>query len=439
MFHVGYSGLLSLNMRIRKIGYLVLAKDNNQMSFRYIDLCAGIGGFHQAMKLLGGVCVGAAEVNDSCIRTYQANFPTTVMLGDITDKNIQCNIPTFDLVCAGFPCQPFSKAGKQLGFEDKSRGKLFFSILDIIDAHPEAKGFIFENVRNLADNKKNWSIICDELKKRDFIITEDPLILSPSDFGIPQKRERVFILGIRQRDRDQRALPNSRITEDDLDLYKKSCGSKAAFSILDKNTDGAFVVTPNVEEALFAWDEFRSKTGIKTIGFPIWLSHFGIGINRDSNFFEMMGIDQMPTWKQNYLKHNRHFYQLHRHFIDDWIIRYHMLDRSKLLQKFEWNCGTDVSDIKHGLIQIRQSGVRVKRPDLFPTLVAMPNTPIVWDGGMGHFRRITPKEAAKLQSFDLDYRFNESDNQTYRQLGNAVNVEIARQLGRGLLRLMRKE
>ena len=183
MFHFGYSSLLSLNMKIRKIGYLVLAKDNNLMSFRYIDLCAGIGGFHQAMKLLGGVCVGAAEVDDSCIKTYQTNFPTTTMLGDITDKNIQFNIPTFDLVCAGFPCQPFSKAGKQLGFEDKSRGKLFFSILDIIDAHPEAKGFIFENVRNLADNKKNWSIICNELKKRNFIITEDPLILSPSDFG----------------------------------------------------------------------------------------------------------------------------------------------------------------------------------------------------------------------------------------------------------------
>ena len=81
----------------------------------------------------------------------------------------------------------------------------------------------------------------------------------------------------------------------------------------------------------------------------------------------------------------------------------------------------------------------MKRADVFPTLVAMPNTPIVWDEGMGHFRRITTKEAAKLQSFDPDYRFGESDSQTYRQLGNAVNVEIAKQLGEGLLRLMREE
>lgn len=417
----------------------MLGENESHIAFRYVDLCAGIGGFHQAMKSLGGKCVGAAEVNDSCVDAYRTNFPGTPMLGDITTIDRPSDIPAFDLVCAGFPCQPFSKAGKQLGFEDKSRGKLFFSILDIIDAHPETKGFIFENVRNLADNKSNWSVICDELKKRDFIITEDPLILSPSDFGIPQKRERVFILGIRQWDRDQRVLPNSRITEDDLDLRKSLCSSKAAFSILDEDVDASFAVAPDVEEALLAWDEFRSETGIKTIGFPIWLSHFGIGVDRDSDFFKSMGIAEMPNWKQNYLRHNRHFYHLHRGFVDDWVKRYHMHDRSKLLQKFEWNCGTDVPDIKRGLIQIRQSGVRVKRPDLFPTLVAMPNTPIVWDEGMGHFRRITTKEAAKLQSFDPGYRFGESDNQTYRQLGNAVNVEIARRLGEGLLRLMRKE
>ena len=423
----------------KKMGHLVLGTNERHSSFQYVDLCAGIGGFHQAMKSLGGKCVAAAEVNDSCVDTYKANFPDTPMLGDITTIDRPSDIPTFDLVCAGFPCQPFSKAGKQLGFEDESRGKLFFSILDIIDAHPETKGFIFENVRNLADNKSNWSVVCDELKKRDFIITEDPLILSPSDFGIPQKRERVFILGIRQQDRDQRILPNSRIIEDDLDLRKSPCGCKAAFGILDKDVDESFAVTPDVEEALLAWDEFRSETGIKIIGFPIWLSHFGIGVDRDSDFFSSMSIAEMPNWKQNYLKRNRHFYHLHRDFIDDWVKRYHMNDRSKLLQKFEWNCGTDVPNIKHGLIQIRQSGVRVKRPNLFPTLVAMPNTPIIWDKGMGHFRRITTKEAAKLQSFDPDYGFGESDNQTYRQLGNAVNVEIARQLGKGLLRLMRKE
>lgn len=116
------------------------------------------------MRSLGGECVGAAEVNDSCVATYELNFPDTTMLGDITAIDDPETIPSFDLVCAGFPCQPFSKAGKQLGFGDETRGQLFFSILRIIDAHPETKGFIFENVRNLADNKSNWNIVCNELK-----------------------------------------------------------------------------------------------------------------------------------------------------------------------------------------------------------------------------------------------------------------------------------
>ena len=414
-------------------------QNNKQKAFKYVDLCAGIGGFHQAMHALGGECVGASEINEACIETYQKNFPETPMLGDITKIDDYSAIPNFDIACAGFPCQPFSKAGKQLGFEDKTRGKLFFAILDVIDAHPEAKAFIFENVRNLSDNKANWEVICSELKKRDFVITEEPLILSPSDFQVPQKRERVFILGIKRAYRDDRVLPNSKITEADLDLHKRSCACDAAYRVLETCDDESYAVAADVEEALLAWDEFRANTGIRTIGFPIWLSHFGIGIERDSDLFEQLEMTKMPTWKQNYLRHNRHFYQLHRKFVDQWVAKYHMLERNKLLQKFEWNCGTDVSDIKHGVIQVRQSGVRVKRPDLFPTLVAMPNTPIIWDNKMNHFRRITPREAAKLQSFDSDYKFSGSANQTYKQLGNAVNVEIAKQLGNGLLRLIRED
>lgn len=408
-------------------------------NFRFLDLCAGIGGFHQAMSALGGCCVGASEIDDACIETYRANFPDTPMFGDLASINDPGTLPESEVLCAGFPCQPFSKAGKQLGFSDKTRGQLFFKILDIIDAHSSIEAILLENVRNLADNKTYWERVRFELKRRNFVITEDPLILSPSDFGIPQKRERVFILGIKADRKDSRVFPNSMITEADLDLKKKKCKADAAFSILEKTVDPIYALSSDKEDVLFAWDEFRRETRIKTLGFPIWISHFGIGVDKDSEHFAAMEIDKMPLWKQNYLRRNRHFYHMHREFIDSWVKRHDMFNRSKIMQKFEWNCGEDVTDIKHGLIQIRQSGVRVKRPDLFPTLVAMTNTPIVWDADMGHFRGITPKEAAKLQSFDSDYRFLGSDNQIYKQLGNAVNVEIAKQLGEGLLRLIRKE
>lgn len=407
--------------------------------FKFLDLCAGIGGFHQAMAKLGGECIGASEIDGACVATYEKNFKGTRMIGDLTQISNPSDISEFQVLCAGFPCQPFSKAGKQLGFKDEKRGQLFFKIMDILDSHPEVEFILLENVRNLSDHKEYWTTICNELKNRHFVITEDPLVLSPSDFGIPQIRERVFILGIREDLKDNRILPNSRITEGDLDLRKKKCDEYSALSILDADVDPSFVISPEREEALLAWDEFREQTNMKVIGFPIWLSSFGVGCNSDAAHFASVGFDDMPKWKQNFVRRNRHFYHMHRDFIDEWVEKYKMFDRIKLLQKFEWNCGNDVPNIKHGLIQIRQSGVRVKRPNFFPALVAMPNTPIIWDSRLEHFREITPREAARLQSFDEDFEFLGSNKQIYKQLGNAINVEIARQLGEGLFRLRIKD
>lgn len=177
--------------------------------FRFIDLFAGVGGFHQAMRFLGGECVMAAEINEECRKTYRLNFRTDEkeIRGDVTKIDPKTIAP-FDVLCAGFPCQPFSKAGTQKGFQDKTRGNLFYTIMNILDAHPEVKFVILENVRNLADKTENWDIITSELMQRNFYITEEPIILSPSNFGIPQIRERVYILGIRKDIRNDRILSN---------------------------------------------------------------------------------------------------------------------------------------------------------------------------------------------------------------------------------------
>ena len=408
--------------------------DDQKEPIRYLDLCSGIGGFHQAMDRLGCICVGASEIDQVCIDTYRANFPDTPMLGDVRGFDPK-DLPDFQFVCAGFPCQPFSKAGKRKGFKDESRGQLFYTIMDIIDAHDEVEFILFENVRNLADRKEYWETIQEELAKRDFTITTKPIILSPSDFGIPQIRERVFILGIRSDVKNHDLLPYGQIIEEDLWLRKATCKPNAAFDILDATPSNPVCLSPDKEEALLAWDEFREEIGITTVGFPIWLSCFGLGIEFDRIFFNQIGLEEMPGWKQNYVRRNRHLYQMNRDYIDAWVRRYNMLDRTKLLQKFEWNCGEDVPDIKHGLVQIRQSGIRVKRPDCFPSLVAMATTPLIWDEKINHFREITIREAARLQSFDEKFVFTGSSKQVYKELGNAVNVEIAYQLAQGLLRL----
>ena len=106
--------------------------------FKFVDLFAGIGGFHQAMRYLGGECVLAAEINQACIDTYKLNFKTRDIRGDVNQID-PLTIEEFDVLCAGFPCQPFSKAGCQKGFDDEKRGNLFYIILNILDSHPEVK------------------------------------------------------------------------------------------------------------------------------------------------------------------------------------------------------------------------------------------------------------------------------------------------------------
>ena len=388
------------------------------------------------MKRLGGVCIGASEIDEACIETYKKNFPETPMLGDL-NKIIASKIGDFQVLCAGFPCQPFSKAGKRLGFKDEARGKLFFKIMEILRHHPEVEFLILENVRNLADQKEYWETIRQQLHALDFVITENPLILSPSDFAIPQVRERVFILGVRRTTLDARKLRSRDITKESLKLRLDSCSPTQALTILDEEVDEKYYVDEERQQMLLAWDEFRERTGISVIGFPIWLSAMGIDSEDTNLFFENVGFEQMPGWKKNFYRKNRAFYLENRDFIDDWVRRHKMRERTKLYQKFEWNCGKDVLDIKHGISQVRQSGVRVKRPNYFPALVAMNNTPIVWEEKTSRFRKITPREAARLQSFSEEFKFCGTDRQQYHQLGNAINVEIAYQLGLGLFRLRR--
>lgn len=406
--------------------------------FRFIDLFAGVGGFHQAMRYLGGECVMAAEINEECRKTYQLNYRTEEkeIRGDVT-KIAPETIAPFDVLCAGFPCQPFSKAGTQKGFQDKTRGNLFYAIMDILDAHPEVKFIILENVRNLADKTENWDIITAELTKRNFYITEEPIILSPSDFGIPQIRERVYILGIRKDIRNTNILNNGFIHKNDLKLEKhfRKCKMGDAWTVLEDNVNDAYIIPNEQEEMIFAWDEFRIGTGIKTIGFPIWLDSFGIDVDDDEEVYRTQGYDDMPSWKQNFLRHNRKLYLENRTFVDRWVHEHDMCSRIKLYKKFEWNCGTDVTDIHNCLIQIRQSGIRAKRPTFYPSLVAIVNTPIVWDKKKEHFRKLTPREAANLQSFHGSFKFRGTDATQYKQLGNSVNVRVLKILGESLFEL----
>lgn len=415
---------------------------NSKSNFRFIDLFAGIGGFHCAVSTLGGKCVFVSEINNLCQKTYVHNFPSckNSIYGDI--KKIEPkDVPEFDMLCAGFPCQSFSKAGKRKGFDDETRGDLFSYTLKILKEHKECKYVLLENVKNLADNEMFWKVIVEGFSNLNYFITKTPIVLSPSEFGIPQNRDRVFILGIRKDIADKTIVDNQEITINDLCLDKHKKGIKLgdAFRILDEDFDSELIVSQEENDVLLAWDDFKQTIFHKKIDAPIWMEYFGEEYKSTRAFFKKVNYNSMPNWKQRFVSRNREFYLENKTAIDTWIKKWSMTNRNKIYRKFEWNCKNDCRSVKEGIIQIRHSGVRVKRPDFYPALVAVNNTPIVWSEKRGVFRRLSVKETARLQSFPEKYVFLGSKGEQYKQLGNSVNVAVVKYVAKGLINLERKE
>ncbi|GGB78774.1 cytosine-specific methyltransferase [Flavobacterium suaedae] len=167
-------------------------------TFKFIDLFAGIGGFRMAMQNLGGKCVYTSEWDEQAQKTYRANYGE-IPFGDITKERNKAYIPDdFDVLCAGFPCQAFSIAGKRGGFED-TRGTLFFDVAEIIK-RKKPKAIFLENVKGLRNHNggKTLATILNVLRNDLGYFVPEPQIINAKDFGVPQNRERIFIVGFRK-------------------------------------------------------------------------------------------------------------------------------------------------------------------------------------------------------------------------------------------------
>jgi DNA (cytosine-5)-methyltransferase 1 len=190
-------------------------ESNKKYEFKFIDLFAGIGGFHFAMEELGGKCVFASEIDQYARKTYEANFydknpelfESENFNDDITKQDPK-DIPDFDILCGGFPCQPFSIAGYRKGFEDKGRGDLIFNIVEIIKVKQPRVVFL-ENVKNLYSHDKGqtYKYIKELIEKQGYFVTEK--VLNTMEYGnLPQNRERLYILGFKnQADFDKFEFP----------------------------------------------------------------------------------------------------------------------------------------------------------------------------------------------------------------------------------------
>lgn len=441
----------------------------NNGNFTFIDLFAGIGGFHHALHHIGGRCVLACEMDPECRKVYEAtllrdtSIPfysnireiTRTCIGDEAAirkaEAIREMIPEHDVLCGGFPCQPFSKSGWQEGTKDRTRGTLFFDILQIINA-TKPKYLFLENVRNLAGPRHadTWKTIVASLHDEGYAVNREPVIfsphlLSPKDGGAPQVRERVFIIGVRN---DILKHELEMILSLSDRLARKEHWNPDRWDITDYLDDDNTIchlekyrISKNESTYLAAWDYFVKNIHAESLpGFPIWAFAFEE---------EPTITSDMPVWEKDFRVKNSRFYNEHREFIDGWMnivwspSRITVRDFPFSRQKFEWQArkrhpkrlGRTIEDL---VVQFRPSGIRVKPPTYLPALVAITQTSVIGPKLRGHgceYRKLTPAEACRLQGFPDDMYSNHivDDNVAYRQLGNAVNVGLVAYVSHMLL------
>ncbi|MCC6387400.1 MAG: DNA (cytosine-5-)-methyltransferase [Dehalococcoidia bacterium] len=427
-------------------------RDTTPGGLRFVDLFAGLGGFHLALRALGHQCVFASEIDDVLRDVYKRNFGI-LPVGDIR-KVATSDVPEHDILCAGFPCQPFSKAGAQDGFDDPEFGQLYRDIVRIIE-HRKPRYVILENVPNFRNHNDGltWSKIEGLLVDIGYDVKIGEL--SPHEFGIPQIRHRVYIVAARQ-------------SLDDFDWPKGGgvAGPISIEGILDRHPSEARPIPDHVLKCLSVWQEFlRALPRDEKVPHPLWSMEFGatypfeertphsmateelmrfsgshgISLAGASTREELLAMlpshartrqDRFPRWKIGFIRLNREFYGRHRDWLDQWIPKIREFPSSR--QKLEWNCqGETDRRISRYVVQLRASGVRVKRTTTAPSLIAMTSTqvPIItWER-----RYMTPAECKRLQSMEDLLFLPEAHTRAYEALGNAINVEVARRVAEAVL------
>ena len=441
---------------------------------RFADICAGLGGFHKSLKELGHECVFASEVDDELREIYKENFPDTAdkTFGDI--RIFKGEVPPHDVLCAGFPCQPFSKSGFQLGLEDKTQGTIFHEIVDILEKRrPEY--VILENVGNFErhDNGQTWKIVRESLEELNYdvrgtehITSGGSGLISPHHLGYPHSRERFYIVA------KQGKLPENPFPEVDRSRVTTLNDIVQTARELTSQDRGETRLSDSQRDCIEHWNSLLAKMPEDKVdlpSFPIWgdeldatypyekytpyiasLNELALCLNgytsngdgsnghkltREELFAKLPSYARIeeevfPDWKIDFIRQNRKWFEEYRrYFTKRWIERLKAFPPS--LRKLEWNCKGEERDLWKHVLQFRPSGLRVKRYSTSPSLVAMTVTQIPILGPKRRF--LTRIEGLRLQGFDDDHILPESRERAFKALGNAVHVSVISAIAEQLL------
>lgn len=426
---------------------------------KFIDLYAGLGGFHLALEELGHECVFASEINKNLRDLYKVNFPNSNIHGDILKVDVKKDIPKHDILCGGFPCQPFSRAGKQLGFEDEQKGNHFFKIIEILKYH-KTEFILLENVETILkhDNGNTFKTITSLLEDLEYEI--EYKINSPHEFNIPHHRRRLFIVGRKKNKSNKKSLKYFNWPE------KKDINLTSIETLhFECDNDENLQISSKHKNAFNIWNDFVKNfpNPSDLPGHPIWSHEFGatyefenktpystpvnelkeklgtfgkqiIGNNKNEILLKFIPRyaaypeNIFPKWKINYIKKNREFYNKYKEYLDEFKLKLEGLEFSN--QKFEWSCKGENNNLEDKIVQFRQSGLRVSKSNWFPALTTV-KTQNIYLPKLD--RKMSIKEAAQLQSMQNLLHKPGHNNGGYKAFGNAVNVEVVKLIAKNLL------
>ena len=409
------------------------------MSVKFADLFSGIGGFHAVASVLDWEVVYACDIDTKARDIYESNWgfqPSSDITKDAARGLMK--VPPHDVLFAGFPCQPFSKSGKQIGMEE-ARGTLFWNIARVLEIR-KPKLVLLENVPNLAGprHRHEWEVIIRTLRTLNYRVSEKPFVISPhqldkSSGGRPQNRPRIYIAATYVPKHLQKkfslyaeSIDLSRYRPKDLNNYWNFMSDLSFDKSLKDSQLEKLTLNKNELYWIEAWQNLINRfphvaNENRLPGFPIWA---------DVWLGQLKLKKTDPTWKRDFIIKNLEFYERNKKRIDPWLRKHKNLENfPPSRRKFEWQAG-DQASIFDCLLQLRPSGIRVKRANYAPSVVAITQTSIV--GSLG--RRLSPLEVAQLQGLPNWFSFGEqTDSISYKQLGNGISVGAAYQTLRALV------